>query len=362
MRKLWKVRKELKTWNKEVFGSTQTRKDVLSARIKQLDDIEGGPNWNDIFLAERKRAKDEYANVLLIENRVASQKLRVKWVKEGDANTKFFHRILGARKSKNVIDRIQLQGGEFTEESSRIKQEIVDYYRHLYTNEMDSTWEINGINWGAIMGEEASHMERSFSEDEVWARYFFEMDKAPGPDGFTFAFIRRSWGVIKGDIMKFFEDFHSNGVISRNMNETFICLIPKGSHVGRIEDFRPISLVTSMYKLLANVLAHRLKVVLQHTIAMEQTAFVPDRQMMDSVLIASEVVEYARKRGLQGFVLKLDFAKAYDRVDWTFLDYVLQRKGFGERWRLWMKGCVSSAHYSVLINGRHKALLKDKGV
>ncbi|KAK9169874.1 hypothetical protein Syun_002014 [Stephania yunnanensis] len=152
MRKLWKVRKELKTWNKEVFGSTQTRKDVLSARIKQLDDIEGGPNWNDIFLADRRRANDEYANVLLIENRVASQKLRVKWVKEGDANTKFFHRILGARKSKNVIDGIQLQGGEFTEESSRIEQEIVDYYRHLYTNEMDSTWEINGINWGCHYG------------------------------------------------------------------------------------------------------------------------------------------------------------------------------------------------------------------
>ncbi|KAK9089185.1 hypothetical protein Scep_028267 [Stephania cephalantha] len=115
-------------------------------------------------------------------------------------------------------------------------------------------------------------------------------------------------------MMKFFEDFHTHGVISRNMNETYICLIPKGSQAGRIEDFRPISLITSMYKLLAKVLAHRLRAVLKYTIAKEQNAFIPDRQMIDYVVIASEVVKFARRRGLQGFILKLDFAKAYARL------------------------------------------------
>ncbi|KAK9138213.1 hypothetical protein Sjap_008807 [Stephania japonica] len=140
-------------------------------------------------------------------------------------------------------------------------------------------------------------------------------------------------------------------LISKNMKETFICLILKGAQSGRVEDFRPISLVTSMYKLLAKVLATGLREVLQTCVVEEQNAFVLGRQMLDSNLIASEEMEFATKKNMRGFVLKLDFAKAYDRVDWAFLNSVLSRKGFGERWRKWIHGCVSTANYKVLING-----------
>lgn len=352
MRKLWRVRRGLKSWNVNVFGGVQARKNDLKSTIERLDICEGTSTWNENMSMARRAAKLDLEHIILIENRMAAQKLRVKWAKEGDANTNFFHRILGARKSKNMIDRLHLQSGNFTENREEIIHEIVSFFRALYTNEMVDAWDINGIDWSAIPSMEVALLERDFSEEEIWAAVSAcENDKAPGPDGFTFAFIKQSWSIVKPAILDFFADFHTNGVVSKNMNETFICLIPKGSLSGDVGDFRPISLVTSIYKLLAKVLAGRLREVLHYTIAREQNAFVPNRQMLDSVLVASEVIEFARNRNLKGYVLKLDFAKAYDRVDWFFLDRILAHKGFGVRWRKWIQGCISSANYSIMING-----------
>ena len=152
--------------------------------------------------------------------------------------------------------------------------------------------------------------------------------------------------------MKTMEEFYEKGIINAVMNETFICLIPKKSDSLKVTDFRPISLVTGLYKIIAKPLASRLKEVLAATVSPNQGAFVKDRQILDAVLIANEVVEEVRQKKEEGLVLKIDFEKAYDHVEWRFLDEVLQRKGFGNRWRKWMQGCLSSANFSVLINGR----------
>ena len=110
--------------------------------------------------------------------------------------------------------------------------------------------------------------------------------------------------------------------------------------------------MTSLYKIIAKVLAKRLQAVLGGTISNFQGAFVEGRQILDVVLVANEVVEEYRKGKKKGLVFKIDFEKAYDNVRWGFLDFVLQRKIFGRKWRGWIKGCLSFVSYSVLINGR----------
>ena len=108
-------------------------------------------------------------------------------------------------------------------------------------------------------------------------------------------------------------------------NATFIAMVPKKSQTFKISDYRPISLVTSLYKIIAKVLSRRLRKVLHETIFGSQGAFVEGRQILDVVLIANEVVDEKRRSGV---VFKIDFEEAYDHVDWGFLDHVLQRKGF----------------------------------
>ena len=152
--------------------------------------------------------------------------------------------------------------------------------------------------------------------------------------------------------MKIFQEFWRDGIIHGVTNETYICLIPKKANSSKVKDFRPISLVTSLYKIISKVLSSRLKGVLADTIAETQGAFVAGRQILDFVLIANETVEEYRKLGRSGIVFKLDFEKAYDHVEWGFLDFVLQMKGFGSLWRKWILGCLSTVSFSIFINSR----------
>ena len=126
----------------------------------------------------------------------------------------------------------------------------------------------------------------------------------------------------------------------------------------RILDFRPISLITSLYKIIANVLSGRLRGVLHETIHSTQGVFVQGRQILDVVLITNEIVDKKRRSGEEEVVFKIDFKKAYDHVSWDFLDYVLEKKGFSPRWKKWMRGCLSTVSFAILVNGNAKGWVK----
>ena len=104
-----------------------------------------------------------------------------------------------------------------------------------------------------------------------------EGDKAPGPDGFTMAFYQKYWSVLEGDVLTFFKDFHNQCVFEKFLNATFLCLIPKKNNAVNIKNFHPISLVGNLYKLLAKVLAHRLRGVLDKLISDSQNSFAGGR-------------------------------------------------------------------------------------
>ena len=136
-----------------------------------------------------------------------------------------------------------------------------------------------------------------------------------------------------------------------SMQHSFITLIPKKNDASNISDFRPISLVGSVYKILARVLANHLRVVLDQLIFENQNSFMGGRQILDLVLIANECVDSRGKSRVPGFICKLDMEKAYDHVNWEALLYLLNRMGFGVKWCKWIRSCISTIQFFVLING-----------
>jgi len=139
--------------------------------------------------------------------------------------------------------------------------------------------------------------------------------KSPGPDDVNFGFIKDFWPELKDDVMRFVSEFHRNGKLAKGINAMFIALIPKVDNPQRLHDFRPISLVGSLYKILAKVLANRLRVVLSSVVSETQSTFVKNRQILHGILIANEVVDEAHKLKKELLLFKVDFEKAYDSVD-----------------------------------------------
>ena len=153
------------------------------------------------------------------------------------------------------------------------------------------------------------------------------------------------------DIMDLFKDFYERGRFGKGLNSTFLVLIPKRRGVEDLKDFRSISLVGSLYKQIAKVLANRLKKVMNGLINPTQIAFVEGRQILDASLIANEVIDSMQKRKERGILCKLDIEKAYDQINWSFILKVLKKMGFGDKWVGWIEWCISTATFSVLVNG-----------
>ena len=127
--------------------------------------------------------------------------------------------------------------------------------------------------------------------------------------------------------------------------------LPKVENPTTIEDFRPISMVGSIYKIIVKILSSRLKDVITLLIDESQNAFVRGRQILDGVLIANESLRWLKKNKISGALIKIDFQMAYDSINWGFLKKVMEKIGFGRKWISWIMECVSSASMSILLNG-----------
>ena len=192
----------------------------------------------------------------------------------------------------------------------------------------------------------------SFFEEEIHSALLeLNGDKAPGPDGFTVAFWQACWDFMKEEILELFKEFYDQRSFAKSLNTTFLVLIPKKGGDEDLGDFRPISLLGGLYKLLAKVLANRLKKVLGKVVSEDQNAFVKGRQIFDVSLIANEVVDFWQKRKEKGLICKLDIEKTYDSINWSFLMKVLHKMGFGSQWMEWIWRCISTTKFSVLVNG-----------
>lgn len=137
-------------------------------------------------------------------------------------------------------------------------------------------------------------------------------------------------------------------------NDTYIALIPKVKKPKRISEFRPISLCNVSYKIIAKVLVNRRKWVLNDVISENQSAFVPGRSIFDNVIMGHECLHHIKNKrvGRQGWVaLKLDMRKAYDRVEWCFLERLLLKLGFHVAWVHLIMECVRTPIFSILLNG-----------
>ena len=279
------------------------------------------------------------------------QKSKVKWLREGDRNSSYFHRIINHRRRVNALQGLCIDGGWIHDPNS-VKIAVLQHFKERFSEQNPCRPTLEGIQFSSLDQRQKESLVDRFTELEiksaVWA---CGGDKSPGLDGLNFNFIKQFWETLKPDFIIFFDEFFINGRFPKGSNASFIALIPKTNSPQSLNDYRPISLIGCVYKIMSKVLANRLALVLPHLIDERKIAFLKGRHILHGVMIANEVLAEAKFKNNPCMVFKLDFEKAYDSVSWGFLNYMMMRMGFCERWGKWIHGCLSSATISILING-----------
>ncbi|KAM2745333.1 hypothetical protein PS2_021080 [Malus domestica] len=187
--------------------------------------------------------------------------------------------------------------------------------------------------------------------------------RAPGPDGFSGCFYKDHWTTVGEDVVKAIKAFWHSGNLLRKLNHTNLVLIPKVKCPKNMTQFRPIALCNVSYKILAKVITNRLKKIMPKVIGENQSAFVAGKQIQDNILVVHEILHSLNHQSEEihkGMAIKLDMAKAYDRVEWDFLLSIMSKLGFAPMFCNRVKECISTVSFSILINGSPTGYIQPK--
>ncbi|XP_019447298.1 PREDICTED: uncharacterized protein LOC109350521 [Lupinus angustifolius] len=240
--KLRLLKGQIKMWNKSHFGDLDSQILLKANDIHSLDLI----------------AEDWWRLSSLREN-LLIKKSKANWLKEGDANSKFFYACMKNRSRRNRVFGLSFHG-QWLEEDGLVRKGVVDYFKEVFKGDSVIRPTLDEILFNSLSSDKVLAISEEFSLAEIKAAVWnCAADKSPSPDGFNFKFFQDCWDIVGSDICCFMQDFFLNAKITVGLNASFIALILKISSPTRIQDFRAISLISSLYKILSKVLASRLK-------------------------------------------------------------------------------------------------------
>ncbi|KAK3229959.1 hypothetical protein Dsin_001840 [Dipteronia sinensis] len=221
---------------------------------------------------------------------------------------------------------------------------------------------IDNVISNVISNDQADSMDRHVTNDEIKEVCFsLHPNKAPGLDGFNAHFIKKTWDIVGEDVINAIQKFFRYGHLLKELNATILALVPKVPNPSKMKDFRPISCCNTLYKIIAKIIANRIKPCLPHIISPSQSAFVAGRSIGDNILLAQELMRnYHKDIGSARLTLKVDLMKAFDMVDWGFLLETFTAFHFAPKIITWIKACLTTPKFSISFNGELAGFFSGK--
>lgn len=278
-----------------------------------------------------------------------------QWAMEGERSTKFFLTLERQRQENNVIKCLFDKGNNTVTDPYLIMQRIHEFYSDLYKYSDINHDALNNIlnNLSKVSENEKKMCDDSIKTDEIKTALFaMKTGKSPGKDGLTAEFYRTFYDIFQPLFIRLFNQIEQNNIMPRSMRRGVISLFYKNKGDKRdIANFRPISLLNVDYKILAKIMANRLKHVLPFIINPNQTCCVPGRDISDNVFNIRDVIDYVEYTQSQGFLIKFDQRKAFDLVSHKYLFETLRRFGFGDKFVNWISILYTDISSCVKSNG-----------
>lgn len=315
-----------------------------------------------------KKLKLDLAEALREEELFWRQKCREEWLRAGDRNTKYFHNCVKGRRVQNrILMLLDNLGNEHFSEGAK-GNIAVEFYRDLFTssNPHDLEALFQGFQ-SSVTPAMNNSLTRPVSADEIkCAAFSVNGSSAPGEDCLTGIFYQKFWHIVGPSLIEEISEFFQTSIIPDGWNHTQLSLLPKIVNPTKVQDMRPIRLCSVQYKIVSKILCNRLKPVLPKVISDTQGAFVSGRLISDNIIIAHEMIHGPRtseKIVEEWMAIKTDMSKAYDRVEWNFLEVLMEKMGFDRVWIRWIMACVTTVSFSVLLNGNsHGYIRPERGI
>ncbi|PKU78483.1 hypothetical protein MA16_Dca024704 [Dendrobium catenatum] len=352
-KKCQRTLKALFFWSKNKFKMLNKLRDELDREICMLTEVQ----------AESLRYKVQLLNSTL--GRLLTwwrQRAKVKWIEEGDDNTRFFHSMAYARRRTNLIDRMRLPDGQMVSDQVDVMQVVREFFENNWRGTPISEDEWPSFEaQNTMLAPVATLLDRAVTEEEIWNGVRgLGQNRAPGRDGVTASFFKSFWSIVGKQVTAACFEFFATGCMNPNWKETVVLLIPKTSNPDRPSMYRPISLCQTIYKIVAKVLVNRMQGFLPNLIFGKQAAFVPGRSISDHCLLGQEVLNKFRisKSNPGWMAVKVDMEQAYDKMSWRTLELVLSRMGFPLKFRSWIMSCICSPLFLLWSMGSSRRLLR----
>ncbi|CAA0837766.1 Unknown protein, partial [Striga hermonthica] len=350
--KLKATRVALLKWSQALNINKSGTIERLTLQLQEMREHSNNMNWD-----EWNKITIELDEAYTSEEEFWRQKARNQWLKEGEQNSKFFHALTIQRRKTNAITRLVDDNNILRETDEKIQDCVVDFYSQLFsTDGFRGDAGILNLIPQTISCDLNDSLICPVEEEEIKnALFCMSPNKAPGEDGYPPLLFQHFWPIIKEDLCTAITSFFSSGMILKSWNTTLITLVPKCINPTSLSQFRPISLCGVSYKIISNILASRLMVCLNHCISSSQSAFIPERQLIDNVILAQEAIHFLhrhRSGGKTFMALKLDMIKAFDKLEWHSIINILLKMGFYPSFVKWIHACISTSAFSFNLNGR----------
>ena len=281
---------------------------------------------------------------------------RTQWYEEGEKNSNYFFNLEKRQSSNKTIHRLRLSDNTITQSPDKILAEQKQFYKNLYkcVNENQDSNFLQEIKDIPTIPDDIKHnMEVELTETEL-LKVLKSMDnnKSPGEDGYPAEFYKVFWVDIKSILVKSYKYAYENGGLSISQKRGIISLIPKKEKDPIVlKNWRPLSLLNVDYKMLAKTIASRIKTSLNHIVHDNQTGYIKNRYIGQNIASIYDVIHYTETENIPALLIAIDFEKAFDCLDWNFLQSCMTRFGFPNVILNWVKTLYTDIKSCVINNG-----------
>ena len=326
---------------------------VLQSRLDKLQERAKNGTTGDI--EQYLLAKEGLRQFELKELEAIKIRAKAQLVEEGEKSTRFFFSLEKCRRSAQTIRVLTKDNMDTVTETRGLLGEAFSFYKQLYTAQPCDEKVQREFLDGAY--PELVENARDSCEGEITAGELkravdaMEKDKSPGLDGITTNFYKHFWNLLGDKLVHVYNHAFRVGRLSVSQRRGVISLLFKKGDRTQLKNWRPITLLTTDYKILSKALANRLHEVLPLIIHSDQTASIRGRTINDNARLLHDVIAYANTYSVPLAVVSVDQMKAFDRVSHDFLFKGLKRFGFGPSFIQWIQVLYNSVSSSVKVNG-----------